>query len=91
MPPAKKSRKKPKPLSPETLARILTTTLSNGQDFIVSFEPRPGDESKRYVHVLTGPLITTCMLGNLQRRASLYEDEGATMMTGEWMEIPARE
>ena len=84
MAPAKKSRKKPEPCSPEMVARLLATALTNGQDFIVTFEPRPGDETKPAIHVLTGPLITSCMLGNLQRRASLYEDEGATMITGEW-------
>jgi hypothetical protein len=81
---AKKSRKKSKPLSPEILPELLASALRENRDFIVTFETRPGDESKRDVHVLTGPLITSCILGNLQRRASLYEDDGATMMTGEW-------
>jgi hypothetical protein len=63
---------------------MLTTALKESQDFIVTFEPKAGDDKKRDIHILTGNLITSCMLGNLMRRARLFEDEGAMVVTWEW-------
>jgi hypothetical protein len=68
----------------DALNAMLTEAIRDRQDFIITFEPRDGDETKQDVHVMTGKLINPCMLNTLKHRVSLYSDEGAKVMTRSW-------
>jgi hypothetical protein len=69
----------------EEIQRILFSALKNGDDFVLTREPRPGEEpdpgTDPVIHILTGNLITRCRLNGLLGRAALYEDEGARAVT----------
>ena len=71
----KKSRKKPERRPDETLAEIFMTALKKQDDFIMTFET--GEEGKQTMHVMSGKLITPCMLGTLTNRCELPESEGS--------------
>ena len=64
-----------KPLR-EILTDALTTALENHDDVIIVFETVPDEEQR--VHVMTGRLISPCMLGTLTNRCELQQDEGST-------------
>ena len=67
----------------ELLPDMLTSALSNNDDFIITFETNP-DDGKCDLHVLRGKLITPCMLGTLKNRVELQHDEGSTIITRDW-------
>jgi len=67
----------------DTLSEMLTSSLRDRQDFIITFEARE-DDANRDVHVMTGKLINPCMLNTLKNRVSLYSDEGARVLTRKW-------
>ena len=71
----KKSRKKPEKGPDELLADTFTAALKKQEDFIVTFET--GDDGKRIMHIMSGKLITSCMLGTLSNRCELPEYEGS--------------
>ncbi len=72
----KKQRKKPEAPAGELLTQMLSAVLKMQEDFIVTFET--SDEGNRLMHVMTGRLITPCMLGTLTNRCGLPEQEGST-------------
>ncbi|MEN6397245.1 MAG: hypothetical protein ABFC78_12280 [Methanoregula sp.] len=78
-------RKKMRGLSVEEIQSILLSALNNREDFILTREPRPGDEAgmgtEPVIHIMTGNLITPCRLNGLLGRVRLYEDEGAREVT----------
>jgi len=69
----------------EEISKLLFSALKNGEDFVLTREPRPGEEpepgTEPVIHVLTGNLITPCRLNGIMGRAALYEDEGARVVT----------
>ncbi len=69
----------------EEISGILFSALKNGDDFVLTREPRPGEEpdpeTGPVIHVLTGNLVTPCRLNGLLGRAAVYEDEGARAVT----------
>jgi len=71
----KKSRKKPAGVLEETLRDALITAYKQQDDFILTYEI--SNEEDRIVHVMTGRLITPCMLGTLSNRCELSEQEGS--------------
>ena len=71
----KKSRSKPHKPFRETLTDALTAAFENRDDFIVVFETVLDEEQR--VHVMTGRLISPCMLGTLTNRCELQQDEGS--------------
>ena len=87
IPGTKKTRtprqKKPSPFV-DTLSEMLTASLREKQDFIITFEKQEDDEAGCDVHVMAGNLINPCMLNTLKHRVSLFSDEGARVMTRRW-------
>jgi hypothetical protein len=90
---AKRSRKKKdgKKLNPrhiDTIAGMLSDALKNHDDFILTWEPHPGEDAapgtKQEIHIMTGNLITSCRLNNLRSRVLLYEDDGARIVSCVW-------
>jgi len=71
----KKRRSKPRKPLREILTDALTAALENHDDFIVVFETVPDEEQR--VHVMTGKLISPCMLGTLTNRCGIQTDEGS--------------
>lgn len=69
----------------EEIQKMLLSALKNHEDFVLTREPRPGEEpdpgTGPVIHTLTGNLITRCRLNGLLGRAALYEDEGARAVT----------
>ena len=65
----------------ETLQKILSLALINQDDFIITYETNPNDEDRKDIHVLTGKLISPCMLGTLKNRVDLQESEGSKRLT----------
>lgn len=58
----------------ETAAGMLADALKGGCDFIITFGM--GDDGEQCVHLMTGPLITPCMLGTLSNRCDMPEPGG---------------
>lgn len=82
----KKARKKGKISLNELLPEMLASALADEDDFIVTYEMYPDDDSK-YIHMLRGKLITPCMLGTLKNRVELQQDEGSVLVTMPWRKI----
>ena len=84
----KKRQKKAGSLTIPEVTEMLLAAIKNHDDFILTWEPRPGEKAdqgvKRELHVMTGNLITTCRLNNLKGRVAAYEDEGARIVTRDW-------
>jgi hypothetical protein len=84
----KKRRKKTGSLTVRAITGMLSAALKNHDDFILTWEPRPGEEvapgTKQEIHIMTGNLITFCRLNNLKSRVLLYEDEGAQLVSRVW-------
>jgi hypothetical protein len=68
----------------ETLEKILSSALMNQDDLIITYETNPDDENRKDIHVLTGKLISPCMLGTLKNRVEVQEGEGSRRLTMEW-------
>lgn len=55
---------------------MLDRALESRMDFVVAFETcEPGAPSQ--MHVMSGRLVTPCMLGTLRNRADLQQEEGS--------------
>jgi len=84
----KKRRKTTGSLTIGAVVGMLSDALKNRDDFILTWEPRPGEEmapeTKQEIHIMTGNLITSCRLNNLKSRVLMYEDEGARIMSCVW-------
>jgi hypothetical protein len=84
----KKHGKKPGSLPIEVIAGLLSDALKNRDDFILTWEPHPGEDvapdTQQEIHIMTGNLITSCRLNNLKSRVLLYEDEGARIVSCVW-------
>jgi hypothetical protein len=68
----------------ESLQKILSLALINQDDFIITYETNTDDEDRNDIHVLTGKLISPCMLGTLKNRVELQESEGSKRLTMKW-------
>lgn len=68
----------------DTLTQVLSSALSIQDDFIVTYETDADDEEKNEIHVMTGKLISPCMLGTLKNRVELQESDGSKRLTMEW-------
>jgi len=84
----KKHGKKTGSLPIDVIAGLLSDALKNHDDFILTWEPRPGEEvapdTQQEIHIMTGDLITSCRLNNLKSRVLLYEEEGARIVSCVW-------
>lgn len=69
----KKKRKEPSLPARDIAATMFSQALINGDDCILTFET--GEEGERVLHILTGQLITPCMLGTLSNRCGLPEQQ----------------
>ena len=68
----------------DTLTQVLSSALSQQDDFIVTYETNPDDGDRKDTHVMTGKLISPCMLGTLKNRVELQESDGSKRLTMEW-------
>ena len=68
----------------DTLTQVLSSALSKQDDFIMTYETEVDDEDRNEIHVLTGKLISPCMLGTLKNRVELQESDGSKRLTMEW-------
>ena len=50
----------------------------------MTYETEVDDEDRKEIHVLTGKLISPCMLGTLKIRVDLQESDGSKRLTMEW-------
>ena len=94
MAPKKNAKKKPAQKKPrqtgsdsqlfDTLTQVLSSALSRQDDFIVTYETDADDEKRKEIHVMTGNLISPCMLGTLKNRVELQESDGSKRLTMRW-------
>lgn len=68
----------------DTLTQVLSSALSKQDDFIVTYETEADDDDRNEIHVMTGKLISPCMLGTLKNRVDLQESDGSKHLTMEW-------
>lgn len=68
----------------DTLTQVLSSALSIQDDFIVTYETDADNEERKEIHVMTGKLISPCMLGTLKNRVELQESDGSKRLTMEW-------
>lgn len=72
----------------DMIAGMLSDALKNHDDFILTWEPHPGEEvspgTRQEIHIMTGNLITSCRLNNLRSRVMMFEDEGARIISCVW-------
>jgi hypothetical protein len=85
MPEKEKHRRTSSGLLQRELSIMLSHALENRDDFVLAWEPRPGEEptpgTHPVAHIMTGNLITSCRLNALMGRVMVYEDEGARSVT----------
>jgi hypothetical protein len=81
----RQSQKRGQKISAGEIQKLLFVALENGDDFVLTREPRPGEEpdtkTGSVIHILTGNLITPCRLNRLRGRVACYEDEGARILS----------
>ena len=70
----KKGRSGIKPAG-EPITRYLASALISGDDFIITRESDP--DGRQILHIMTGKLITPCMLGTLTNRCQFQEQDGS--------------
>jgi len=62
-------------LPQKELVAMLSAAVANHDDFVLAWEPRPGEEpepgTESLVHVMTGNLVPPCRLNGLKGRALL--------------------
>ncbi len=71
----KKQLKQPETPGAGMLMQTLLSALKEQEDFIVTLET--DDTGKEVLHVMTGKLITPCMLGTLTNRCEYQERDGS--------------
>jgi hypothetical protein len=71
----RKRRKKQAKSLTDTITEMLAFALGNQEDFIIAFES--GDDDRTILHVMTGKLITHCMLRKLTGQCEVLADEGS--------------
>jgi hypothetical protein len=69
----------------EVISTLLRRALHERRDFVIAFEREA--ENSGPAHVLSGLLITPCMLGTLANRTDQQADEGACHLV---LDVPAR-
>ena len=77
-----KTKKSEKPLI-NTLSEVLVSSLARQDDYILTYELNTDDGSWK-IHIMTGKLISPCMLGTLKNRVELQEKEGSAIITMDW-------
>ena len=83
MEPKKSRRRTTKVKVIETVNKMLDSAIENGDDLILTYETNT-DDDKQDLHVLTGKLISPCMLGTLKNKAEIHEEEGSRRVTMRW-------
>ena len=62
---------------------LLVSALKNEDDLIVTCETDP-DNGKKTLHVMTGKLVSACMLNKLRARITAYPEDGNVILSGIW-------
>ncbi|MFA5332551.1 MAG: hypothetical protein WC342_09245 [Methanoregula sp.] len=87
MPAGKSARERSREVTYEVIADALVRAIRDRDDLVLAWERsgnETGPEDCPVVHVITGNLVTPCRLNGITGRAHLYDDEGATVITGIW-------
>jgi hypothetical protein len=67
----------------DAIPELLASTLAREDDLIVTCETDP-DSGHRTLHVITGKLVSACMLNKLKARITAYPEDGGTIVSGRW-------
>jgi len=67
----------------EAIPELLASALEKQDDLIVTCETNP-DTGRKTLHVMTGKLISTCMLNKLKTLIETYPEDGGTIRSGKW-------
>jgi hypothetical protein len=68
----------------DSLPEMISHTLAQRNDFILTFETDPDTGSCR-VHAFSGKFITSCMLRKLEGLAESERDEGSLQVSCDWV------
>ena len=80
---AKKRRGRQSPTLADAIPELLVSALEKEDDLIVTCETDP-DTGKKTLHVMTGKLVSTCMLNKLKARIAAYPEDGSMIVSGKW-------
>jgi len=67
----------------DAIPALLASALEKQDDLIVTCETNP-DTGRKTLHVMTGKLISGCMLNKLKTLIETYPEDGGTIRSGRW-------
>jgi len=80
---AVKKRRVKKSSLKDTLPELIASALAREDDLIITCE-MDTDSGRKTLHVMTGKLVSTCMLNKLKARIVTYPEDGCTLVSGTW-------
>lgn len=79
----KKHRATQAPSLADVLPALLASALERQDDLVLTCEIDPGT-GRKTLHVMTGNLISGCMLNKLKTLIETYPEDGSTIRSEEW-------
>jgi hypothetical protein len=67
----------------DALPELLVSALAREDDLILTCETDP-ESGRKTLHVMTGKLVSACMLNRLKGRIEAYPEDGCTIVSGRW-------
>lgn len=78
---AAKKRRSTRPDLTAILPELLASTLAREEDLIITWETDPGSGQKT-LHVMTGDLVSACMISRLKTRIEAFPEDGGRIISG---------
>jgi len=70
------------------LPELLESTLAREDDLIITYETDP-ESGRKTLHVITGKLVSACMLNRLRGRIEAYPEDGSRILSVKWKQVTA--
>jgi hypothetical protein len=68
------------------LPELLDSALAREDDLIITYETDP-ESGRKTLHVITGKLVSACMLNRLRSRIEAYPEDGSRILSGKWKQV----
>jgi len=80
---AKKRNMRRSPFPQGTIPDLVASALVREDDIIITGETDP-ETGRKILHVITGKLVTPCMLNKLKGQVEAYPEDGGAIVSGQW-------
>jgi len=67
----------------DAIPELLASALENEDDLIITCEKDP-ETGGKMLHIMTGKLVSTCMLSKLKTLIETFPEDGGTIRSGKW-------